>query len=125
MSPLSEQKAVVDVVSKYLNGAYEGNAALIREAFHPKASMCGYLLEQEVIATPEFYIAEVEKNPSPKEIGENMQSVLSHIEVNGPVATVTVKLSSYWGTNGTDHLHLIKEDGNWRIISKTFWIHKP
>jgi hypothetical protein len=125
MSPLAEQKAVVDVVFKYLTGAYEGNVALILEAFHPQATMCGYLLEQEVIATPEFYIAEVEKNPSPKETGEKMQSVVSHVEVSGPVATVTVQLSGYWGSDGTDHLHLIKEEGNWKIISKTFWIRKP
>ena len=125
MSYLNEKNAVLGVVTKYLDGAYEGNSELLRQAFHPNATMCGYLFDAKVISTPESYIDEVEKNPSPKSTGENMQSLISYVDLCGPVANVTLQISGYWGSDGTDYLQLIKEDTGWKIINKTFHIHKP
>ena len=45
------------------------------------------------------------------------------IEVIGSIATVRLELDNWTGHRLTDMLALLKTDGEWKIISKVFYLH--
>ncbi len=64
----------------------------------------------------------VESRPIPAESGEPYDMQIVAIDVTGTAATVKVK-DLYHGLRFTDYLTLLKVDGNWMIVNKT-WHHE-
>lgn len=117
----SEKDAVCGVVQKYIDGTYQGDVSGLRECFHSKAVMNGYLNEQLLLGDPEPFFQEMENNPSMAEGGAPYKGEIVSVDVVGNIASVTVKEKGFAGTmNFTDYFHLIKVDGEWKIFSKTF-----
>ena len=116
-----ENDAVCEVVQKYIDGTYKGDVSALRECFHSKAVMNGYLNDQLVLGDPEPFFQEIENNPSMAEGGAPYQGEIASVDVAGNVASVTVKETGFAGTMSfTDYFHLIKVDDEWKIFSKTF-----
>ena len=42
------------------------------------------------------------------------------VEIRGNAAAVTIQEHGFGAHNFTDFMHLLKRDGEWKIISKTF-----
>ncbi|MFZ0449936.1 MAG: nuclear transport factor 2 family protein [Desulfatiglandaceae bacterium] len=117
----SEQGEVRKVVQQYIDATYQGDANALRNCFHPKAVMTGYLQDQFLLGTPDPFFEEIEKNPSMAEGGAPYKGEIRFIDVVGNVASVTIKETGFAGTMAfTDYFHLIKVQGEWKIISKTF-----
>ncbi len=116
-----EKDAVCEVVQKYIDGTYQGDVSALRECFHSKAVMNGYLNDQLVLGDPEPFFLEIENNPSMAEGGAPYQGEIASVDVAGNVASITVKETGFAGTMSfTDYFHLIKVDEEWKIFSKTF-----
>jgi hypothetical protein len=63
----------------------------------------------------------MEKAPSMAEGGAPYQGKIASLDVVGNVASVTIKETGFGGTMAfTDYFHLLKDQGEWKIISKTF-----
>ena len=116
-----EKDAVIEVVQKYIDGTYQSDVSALRECFHSKAVMNGYLNDQLLLGDPEPFFQEIENNPSMAEGGAPYQGEIASVDVTGNVASVTVKETGFAGTMSfTDYFHLIKVNAEWKIFSKTF-----
>ena len=117
----SEKQAVREVVQQYIDGTYQGDVKALRDCFHPKAVMNGYLHDQLLIGGPEPFFENMENNPSMAAGGSPYKAEITFVDVVGNVASVTLKETGFAGTMAfTDYLHLIKDQGSWKIFSKTF-----
>lgn len=117
----SEVEAVRQAIQRYIDGSYSGSVDTLRKVFHPKALMAGYLQRQLVIGTPEPFFADIEKHPSMAKSGTPYKAEIKSVEVAGQIATVILVETGFFGVmNFTDYFHLLKEHGEWKIISKTF-----
>ena len=70
--------------------------------------------------TPESFFERVENSPALTESGADYRAVISSIEVVGRVASAVLKEEGFFNNNFTDFFHLMKKDGQWKIISKTY-----
>jgi 4-oxalocrotonate tautomerase len=117
----SEVEVVRQVVQQYIDGSYSGSVETLRKVFHPKALMAGYLQGQLVIGTPEPFFADIEKHPSMAENGAPYKAEIKSVDVVGQIASVILVETGFFDVMSfTDYFHLLKEHGEWKIISKTF-----
>ena len=117
----AEEAAVRKVVQQYIDGTYQGDVGALRDCFHPKAVMNGYLQDQLLIGGPEPFFENMQNAPSMAEAGAPYKGEITFLDVVGNVANVTIKETGFGGGMAfTDYFHLIKERDEWKIISKTF-----
>jgi hypothetical protein len=117
----SKEKAVRKVVQQYIDGTYQGDVKALRDCFHPKAVMNGYLSDQLLIGDPEPFFENMENNPSMAEAGAPYKAEITFVDVVVNVASATIKETGFAGTLAfTDYFHLIKDQDGWKIFSKTF-----
>jgi ketosteroid isomerase-like protein len=122
MNSDQEKEAVRQVIQKYSDGTFNGDAEALRECFHEKAVMNGYMQGNLLMGGPEPFIEEIEKNPSMAEGGAPYKGEIVSVDVDGMVASVTFKESGFAGTmKFTNYFHLLKEGDDWKIISKAFF----
>jgi hypothetical protein len=117
----SEDEVVRQVVQRYIDGSYSGSVDTLRKVFHPNALMAGYLQGQLVIGTPEPFFADIEKHPSMAGSNAPYKAEIKSVDVAGQIASVILVETGFFGVMSfTDYFHLLKEHGEWKIISKTF-----
>jgi len=117
----SEEQAVRRVIQQYIDGTYQGDVKSLRDCFHPKAVMNGYLQEQLLIGGPEPFFENMGNAPSMAKAGAPYKGEITFIDVVNNVASVTLKETGFGGDmDFTDYFHLLKEQGKWKIVSKTF-----
>ncbi|MDG2333776.1 MAG: nuclear transport factor 2 family protein [Myxococcota bacterium] len=110
--------AVRGVINAYIEGS-KGDAELLRSIFHSDAGMNGYFSGQLLIGSPEPFFAEVAKIDSSAPQG-NYRAEIESIEVIGDVASATLVEQDFLGSGFVDFFHLIRVEGDWKIISKTY-----
>jgi Putative lumazine-binding len=118
-SPISEYDAIARTVHHYVNGGKTGNTAEMKLAFHPDATIFGYI-------GPDLFGGPIQKlfdwndqNGAATELHSRMAS----IDIQGTIATARVELDNWSGHKFTDMFTLLKTDGEWKIISKVFYLH--
>ncbi len=116
----SEEQAVREVIQQYIDGTYQGDVKSLRDCFHSKAVMNGYVQEQLLIGGPEPFFKNIEDSPSMAKTGAPFKGEIIFLDVVGNIASVTVKETGYGDVAFTDYFHLLKEQGEWKIMSKTF-----
>jgi len=110
---------ITGAIQLYIDGIGEGNAAKLREGFHPEARMWGSLGGQrfdvpiaEMIAMFDGKGADID--------GSYVARIVS-IDQTADTATVTVAEEGFWGTvSFVDFFSLAEIDGQWKIVNKTF-----
>ena len=116
----AELSAISEVINKYAEGCHTGNIALLREAFHPNAMMYGSSGEQTIVTPIEGLYSFIEANEPPVKTGEQHQCFISSIQYQGGAANVEMIQEAGYGHDYTNYFQLIKIDGNWMIVSKTY-----
>ncbi|MBI1732906.1 MAG: nuclear transport factor 2 family protein [Gammaproteobacteria bacterium] len=111
------------VIEEYIAACRAGNVARLRAIFHPQALMTGYLAGQFLCGPPEPFFAAVQSQPAPDKSGADYRAEIVSVEVTGDVATATLREWGYLGLDFTDHFHLVRVEGKWKIASKTFTSH--
>lgn len=117
---MSESEAVRTIIEEYIDACRAGSVERLQAIFHPDALMSGYLAGQYLMGSPEPFYEAVRNNPPPAE-GGDYEAAISSVEVAGSVASATLKEKGYLGMNFTDFFHLVKIEGVWKIIAKTFY----
>ena len=108
------------VVTQYVEGYIHADVAALQKVFASDAVMNGYLGDRLIAGTPGFFIENVRKSePIVSQAGTPTYDI-GTIEIRGNAASVTLQEHDFGGVNFTDFMHLIKRDGEWKIISKTF-----
>ena len=77
-------------------------------------------LKARVEGTPEPFFRQVDSNPSLKSSELELDYNIEHISITHNAAAVILREIGFGAYNFTDYMHLLKRDGVWKIISKTF-----
>ena len=114
-----ETEAVVAVGERYYLAMVEADGAVLRAVFHPKASIIGHFDGALEFSSLEEFIA---TTPDAKTGAGPFDYRVDGLTLLGDTAVLTLGGYSYacWIT---DHLSLLKIDGNWQIVAKTFFAH--
>ena len=104
----------------YLDGLYEGDTEKLASAFHPVAHLYSESNGEVADLPREKWLEFVKGRGSPKSKGLKRTDRIVSIDVSGP-ETAFVKLEcSIHPRYFTDYLTLLKADGRWQVISKSF-----
>ncbi|PJI44349.1 nuclear transport factor 2 family protein [Ferrovibrio sp.] len=113
---------ILATVKTYLDGLFEGDTTKIRESFHSASSLFAVAADGKLVNMPrEEWCRMIEGRASPKASGmtREHERILS-VDITGP-NTALVKLNCAIAPRFfTDYLSLIRLDGRWVVINKTF-----
>ena len=119
MSKSNDKTAITKVVQTYLDGARSGKGAEMKPAFHPDATIFGYI-GADLFSGP---IQKLFDWNDANGAAAALQARIASIDVSGTVATVRLELDDWTGHRFTDLFTLLKVDGEWKIMNKVFHLH--
>lgn len=116
---LSDREAITAAIETYVNGGKSGKGDDMKPAFHEGATIYGYI-------GPDLFGGAIQRlfdwndgNGPATELKSNV----TNIDIEGTIATARVELDNWTGHKFTDMFTLLKTDGEWKIISKVFYLH--
>ena len=111
--------AVTEVVRIYYDGMMAGDETMLGRAFHPRACVVGNEHGAFTWSTLDEFIAECKNAVAQAGPHEWRIEALSFVG-----DTAMVKLGGQFaGVWYTDDLSIVRIDGAWRIVHKTFYAH--
>ena len=117
---MSDDKALIEkTVQYYIDGARSGKGDDMKPAFHPDATIFGYIGEDLFAGPIQNLFDWHDGNGAATELEANIAS----IDIEGTVATVRLELDNWTGHKFTDLFTLLKVDGSWKIMNKVFHLH--
>ena len=115
----SEHEAIARTVQTYVDGGKSGKGEEMKAAFHSGATIHGYVGD-DLFAGPIQQLFDWNDQNGP---ATELQSRITSIDVAGTIATVRLELDNWTGHKFTDMFTLLKTEGEWKIISKVFYLH--
>lgn len=116
---LSEYDAITETVQHYINGGKTGQTDEMKLAFHPDATIFGYIGSDLFAGPIQGLFDWNDKNGAATELDARFTS----IDIVETVATVRLELENWSGHRFTDMFTLLKVDGEWKIMNKVFHLH--
>jgi hypothetical protein len=116
---VNDRDAIARTVQQYVDGGKSGLTASMQEAFHPDATIFGYI-------GPDLFGGPIQKLfdwNDQNGAATELQSQITNIDIAETIATVRLELDNWSGHRFTDMFTLLKLDGEWKIISKVFYLH--
>ena len=117
----TDVSAVEKALQVYFDGLYEGDTGKLGEAFHANSHLYAPGADGKATDWPRGELFKmVDGRPSGKASGLARADRIVSIDFSGPntaIAKVECQLPPRYFT---DYLTLLKVDGRWQIISKTF-----
>jgi hypothetical protein len=116
---VSDSDAIAKTVQHYIDGAKSGRGADMKPAFHPDATIFGYI-GPDLFAGPIQQLFDWNDQNGP---ATALQARIASIDVFGTAATVRLEADNWTGHRFTDFFTLLKVDGEWKIMQKVFHLH--
>ena len=117
----SDVSAVEKVLQVYFDGLYDGDTKKLGEAFHAASHLYAAGADGKATDWPlSQWFQMVESRPSAKSKGSARADRIVSIDFSGPATAIAKVECQLPPRYFTDYLTLIKVDGRWQIISKTF-----
>ena len=114
----SEEAGVREAIEHYFQGHATGVGDHFRKAFHPDAKLF-FIRDGKFSAwTLDEYVSRASGKPAADE-AERKRSIAS-IDISGNAAVVKVLLD-YPSVRFVDYMSMLKVDGQWKIVNKTFY----
>jgi hypothetical protein len=114
-----ETGQITRAIDLYVEGCRDGDAAKLREAFHPEARMWGSLGGQRFDIPITEMIAMLDGKPV--DVEGSYRTEITSVEQTEDIASVTLSEEGFWGTvSFVDFFSLARIDGAWTIVNKTF-----
>jgi hypothetical protein len=117
----ADEAAVRETLQHYLNGHATGKADEFRAAMRPEGTMYFLREGQFTRVSLEEYIARAAAGsgqPAPDEAKRKRR--IEFVDVTGDAAVAKLVLD-YPDVKLTDYMELLRIDGTWRIVAKTFY----
>ena len=122
----ADLQAITDTINLYAEGLHNGDIEILKKAFHPKAMMYGASQKAITIVEIEGLYSFVSANNPPAKTGEPHQCFITSIQHDGIAAAVEMIEEAAYGSDYTNYFQLLKIDGTWVIVSKTYnTVSKP
>lgn len=115
----NEAAAINDVISLYFKGTYDGNADMLRQAFHPNAHISGTINDDYCDWTLSDFIARVTAEPTAANKNEHYDKKIIFVDSIGNIAMAKARVV-IGETIFTDLISLLKLNGQWCIRNKLF-----
>jgi hypothetical protein len=116
---ISEYDAITKTMQHYIDGGKAGRSDEMKLAFHPDATIFGYVGPELFGGPIQMLFDWVDQNgPAAELVGR-----ITAIDLIESVATVRLELENWSGHRFTDLFTLLKIDGEWKILSKVFHTH--
>lgn len=116
---VSEYDAIASTIQRYVDGGKSGRTAEMKAAFHPDATIFGYI-GPDLFAGPIQKLFDWNDENGP---AKELQARLNSIDITSNIATARLELDNWTSHRFTDMFTLLKIDGEWKIISKVFYLH--
>jgi hypothetical protein len=115
-----EIEAVEKVVWTYLDGLYEGDTGKLGQAFHEVSHL--YSVSDGGVADlpREKWFEFVKGRASPKSRGLKRTDRIVSVDFSGPETAFVKVECSIHPRYFTDYLTLLKLNGGWKVVSKTY-----
>jgi hypothetical protein len=117
-SSAAENQAVRVPLEHYLQGHATGDGAHFRAAFHPEAKLFFIREGKLSTRTSEEYIAGARGTPPADEA--QRKRWIESVDIAGNAAVAKIILD-YPTTRFVDYMSLLKIEGEWKIVNKTFY----
>lgn len=114
----TEEEAVRVPIENYLKGHATGDGSYIRKAFHADAKIMSIREGKFAALTLEEFAGRFNGKPASDEA--QRKRYIDSINIAGNAAVVKVVLD-YPAVKFTDYMSLLKIDGEWKIVNKTFY----
>jgi Putative lumazine-binding len=115
------EKGVRTLLDRYAEAVYRADVGSLRSIFHPAAVMNGYLGDKLLVGTPEPFYADIGGHPPMSASDAPFKTEWTAVHVAGRTATATLEETGFFGAGHfVNYFHLLLQDGEWRIVSKTF-----
>lgn len=118
-APDEEEEAVRAAIAHYFQGHATGNGAHFEKVFHPQAKLFWIRDGRLNQRTSAEYIAGASGTPPADEAQHERR--IADIDITGNAAIVKVELD-YPGAFITDYISMLKIEGRWQIVNKTFMV---
>ena len=116
---VSDYEAVKAALNKYIEAGRQGKSEILRPAVYKDAIMYsapnGKVEGGSINSLFEF----LDSNPP----APDMEAEITEVDVAGNIAYVKVESNNWLGARYTDMFLLVKEDGEWKILTKVFHTH--
>lgn len=116
---LSDYDAITATVQHYINGGKTGRTEEMKLAFHPDATIFGYIGPNLFAGPIQGLFDWNDQNGAATEL----EGRITSIDIVETVATVRLELENWSGHRFTDMFTLLKVDGEWKIMNKVFHLH--
>ena len=116
---VTDYDAIAEAVQRYVDGGKSGRGADMKPAFHPDATIFGYI-GPDLFAGPIQKLFDWNDQNGP---ATGLEARIAGIDVTGSIATVRLELDNWTGHRFTDMFTLLKIDGEWKIIRNVFYLH--
>jgi hypothetical protein len=118
MSDVAEIEKVLQV---YFDGLYEGDTGKLGQAFHPSSHLYSVAADGKAADFPRAdWFKMVEGRKSAKASGSERRDRIVSIDISGPGTAIAKVECQIPPKYFTDYLTLLKADGRWQVISKSF-----
>ena len=116
-----ELQAITQTVHLYFEGMLERDRSKLEEAFHPEAKLIGYRGETFTVTPFETWANGTAKGD--RRDPSQFQNFIKAIRMEGYTALVETEL--FWpGIYYYDFLTLLKIEGKWKIVHKSWYEEK-
>ncbi|MCM3900111.1 MAG: nuclear transport factor 2 family protein [Pyrinomonadaceae bacterium] len=116
---LSEYDAITRTVQRYINGGKSGRTTDMKAAFHPEATIFGYI-GADLFGGPIQKLFDWNDQNGP---ATELQGRITSIDIIDTIAMVRLELENWTGHRFTDLFTMLKVDGEWKIMNKVFHLH--
>jgi len=110
---------IIEVITMYFKGTYQGNSDLLYKAFHPDARITGLINNETIDWALSDFITRVTTNPTAVNKGEKYDKEIISIDKTKDAAMVKSRVAvGEWIF--FDYITLLKIEGQWIIRNKSF-----
>ncbi|WP_298792260.1 nuclear transport factor 2 family protein [uncultured Allomuricauda sp.] len=119
---MDENTAIEKSILNYIENFFENNFDAMNASLHPRLAKRG--LNPDGTLSEDFPPEKLKELmlTKPKFDIEHQQNIVENIIVYGDMASASLK-TGYPRLKWTENIHLVKQDGNWKIIN-VFWEFK-
>jgi hypothetical protein len=116
---VQEYDAIARAIQHYIDGGRTGKSTEMKKAFHAGATIYGYI-GADLFGGPIQGLYDWNDQNGP---AAEMQVRIASVDVAGSIATARLEIDNWTGHRFTDMFTLLKTGGEWKIISKVFYLH--
>jgi len=111
---------IVSFMDNYFDGFYEGDVDKLKAVFNPACHLYSAAVSPMMDSTMDQVYARVASRTVPSERGDPKEDGILTIDQSGPECAFAKVFICLGDKHFIDYLTLVKIDGAWSIITKTF-----